>query len=79
MCTITLDGIAIDVVQAYRSAGFEVLPPELTMSARDMKAFTDCPANRSVHRLWDLKDLSENEACVVLDGDEFISIPPASF
>ena len=74
---IYCDGVLIDVVSEYNKRGFDKLPPAVTMTAFDIRHAADRPANRQI---WlGMTPLKDAESVSLIDGMEFISVPPATY
>ena len=77
VCTITVYGVKIDVVDFYKTHGFKTLPPQLTMSGNDLRMLGEVPANYSLDGPSQ-RNIASAQAVPVNDGDEFYAIPPAT-
>lgn len=80
-CVITVYGIEIDVVDIYRSKGFDTLPSQLTLSGHELYRLGNIPCNYSIVKNSDspLNFIPANQSIIVKDGDEFFAVPPATY
>lgn len=78
-CVIKVDQVEIDVEELYRKAGFEVLPPQLTISGQDLKAAGNVPWSYNITRAGDMDHISDGQAVPVKHGDQFTAFPRASY
>ena len=79
-CIIFVDSTPVDIEAAYFKAGYEILPPQLTVNGLTLRALSETPASYFMSRDDAvLTPISDSTAIPVSDGDRFATWPNATF